>query len=71
MWSELRGGELVKGVNVRRRECEDGVWHAVGRPERLREDSMVPVAEFDMPGTGLRGVLMQAGARFGQSEGVG
>lgn len=65
MWSELRSGELVKGVNVRRSEGEDGVWNAVGRPVRLREDSMVPVAEFDMPGTGLRGVLMQDGARVG------
>ena len=65
MWSELRSGELVKGVNVRRSEGEDGVWNAVGRPVRLREDSMVPVAEFDMSGTGLRGVLMQAGRRLG------
>ena len=65
MWSGLRSGELVKGVNVRRSEGEDGVWNAVGRPVRLREDSMVPVAEFDMPGTGLRGVLMQTGARVG------
>lgn len=30
MWSELRSGELVKGVNVRRSEGEDGVWNAVG-----------------------------------------
>lgn len=64
-WRELHGGELVKGVNVRRSKSEDGVWHAACRPVRLRQDRMVPVAEFDMPGSGMRGVLMQDGRRLG------
>lgn len=64
-WRELRGGELVKGVNVRRSKSEDGVWRAACRPVRLRQDRMVPVAEFDMPGSGMRGVLVQDGGRLG------
>lgn len=64
-WSELRRGELVKGVNARRSKSEGDVWHAASPPSRLRQDGMAPVAEFDMPGAGMRGVLMQDGASLG------
>jgi len=64
-WRELRGGEAVEAVNVRRHVSEPDVWVMAGCPAVVRSDGMVPVASFGMPGTGKRAVLMLNGRLLG------